>query len=67
MAMANRSMTKAVGAEFRTAGRVADSVNLHGAGMRFDREHSAEFMFRCHRTWVFYGLLLEKLGYTPTP
>lgn len=67
MAMANQSMTKAAGAEGRTHGAISSAVNLNGGGMVFGSEHTAEFMWRYHRTWDFYGRLMQEMDYPPTP
>ncbi len=64
MAMVNRSVAQAVGAN-ELHGRINANVNMAGPGMVFDvvgkGEHEAEFKWRCHRTWVFYEELWNAL------
>lgn len=64
MSMINRSMTKPVGNKGRTAWSIRDSVNMDGVGMKFGNIHQAPFELTPIRTWGFYEILLDKLGYT---
>lgn len=67
MAMANQSMTKAVGGEGRTAGTISGSLDMNGAGILFADQHQAAFQFVPNKTWEFYRQLLSELAFSPTP
>ena len=61
MSMVNQSRTKTVGAEGRTQGKIARSINIGEAPYNFNTEHSAEFNRDIQQLRAFYRELKNRL------
>ena len=60
MAYVTKSRTRAAGARQDTGGAVVSFVNMGLGGFEFGDEHSAEWVYTTHKTYLFWKEVLKK-------